>query len=620
MQKLFAQKLEDLRRLIDDSRSASFPHDMNFADDAMSGMKMSGCGERQVRYLLAVSGGMDSMCMLDLFSKVLPSGDFAVAHCNFSLRGEESDGDQALVQEYASKIGVEVFVQKFDTETYARKNGVSIEMAARELRYGWFAQLCAEQGFDVVVVAHNANDNAETLMLNMLRGTGLNGLHGMAELSDVAVNVREAEADLQSLQALGGPSSYVKSVTVFRPLLEFTRKQIEGYVFAGKVPYRHDSSNFESDYKRNRIRNEIFPVFEKINPSFVRTLNREIGYFAEAGDIVEDWCRSQMPNVTSYVDSNVRVDTTALLATKNWRYLLYHILSPYGFNQQTLASIESLLTSSRTIPGKRFESPTHILLTARGYFTVLSRLSASVNEKGAYGMIPSNQNLSVSVGREVLDRKRLDGKQMCREVSNIDTLSQEEDRQLDAIGIFPPPGRGRGPACWEGANGVLCLSDDVTTSRTLSRPADGATKGVNGVLCLSDDVTILRAPGIYNFNGSRFKVELIAWTSGMPLKQPSGTLILDADKLPLPIVCRKWRQGDWFTPLGMKGKKKVSDLFTDLKYDTLAKESSVIMVDTQTEGLAEQQHIAGILGVRIDERYKVTKSTQNVIRLTILDN
>ena len=605
MQKLFAQKLEDLRRLIDDSRSASFPHDMNFADDAMSGMKMSGCGERQVRYLLAVSGGMDSMCMLDLFSKVLPSEDFAVAHCNFSLRGEESDGDQALVQEYAAKIGVEVFVQKFDTETYARKNGVSIEMAARELRYGWFAQLCAEQGFDVVVVAHNANDNAETLMLNLLRGTGLNGLHGMAELSDVAVNVREAEADLQSLQALGSPSSYVKTVTVFRPLLEFTRKQIEGYVFAGKVPYRHDSSNFESDYKRNRIRNEIFPVFEKINPSFVRTLNREIGYFAEAGDIVEDWCRSQMPNVTSYVDSNVRIDTTALLATKNWRYLLYHILSPYGFNQQTLASIESLLTSSRTIPGKRFESPTHILLTARGYLIVLPRVSPSVNEKGAYGKVPSNQNLSVSVGKEVLD---------------IETLSQEEDRQLDAIGIFPPPGRGRGPACWEGANGVHCLSDDVTTSRTLSRPTDGATKGANGVHCLSDDVTILRAPGIYNFNGTRFKVELIAWTSGMPLKQPSGTLIFDAYKLPLPIVCRKWRQGDWFTPLGMKGKKKVSDLFTDLKYDTLAKESSVIMVDTQTEGLAEQQHIAGILGVRIDDRYRVTKSTQNVIRLTILDN
>ena len=488
------------------------------------------------------------MCLLDLFSKAVPSSDYAVAHCNFSLRGEESDGDQALVQEHAAKSGTEVFVQRFDTETYAKLNGVSVEMAARELRYGWFAQLCAEHGFDVVVVAHNANDNAETLMLNLLRGTGLNGLHGMSVVTEVAVNVRPSAPstlDLQeSVSLLADVPSKAQTVTVFRPLLEFTRKQIEGYVLCNRVPYRHDSSNFESDYKRNRIRNEIFPVFEKINPSFVRTLNREIGYFAEAGDIVENWCESQLPKVTSLVDGNLCIDTAALLATKNWRYLLYHILSPYNFNQQTLASIESLLNSSRTIPGKRFESPTHILLTARGYLTVLSRVSASVKDKGSYG-------------------------------------------------IFPPPGRGRGPACWEGANGVHCLSDDIA---------------------------IVRAPGIYSFNGTRFQVELTAWASDMPLKQPDGTIILDAGKLPLPVVCRKWRQGDWLIPLGMKGKKKVSDLFTDLKYDTLAKESSVIMVDTQTEGLAEQQHIAGVLGVRIDDRYKVTKSTQKVIRLTILEN
>lgn len=538
MQKLFAQKLEDLRRLIDDSRSAS------------------------LRFLLAVSGGMDSMCLLDLFSKAVPSSDYAVAHCNFSLRGEESDGDQALVQEHAARSGTEVFVQRFDTETYAQLNGVSVEMAARELRYGWFAQLCAEHGFDVVVVAHNANDNAETLMLNLLRGTGLNGLHGMSVVTEVAVDVRPSAPSTldsqESVSLLADVPSKAQTVTVFRPLLEFTRKQIEGYVLCNRVPYRHDSSNFESDYKRNRIRNEIFPVFEKINPSFVRTLNREIGYFAEAGDIVENWCESQLPKVTSLVDGNLCIDTAALLATKNWRYLLYHILSPYNFNQQTLASIESLLTSSRTIPGKRFESPTHILLTARGYLTVLSRVSASVKDKSSYGKVPSNQNLSVSVGNEVLGRKKLDGVQMGRGVSDIETLS--------------------------------------------------------------DDLMPVRAPGIYSFNGTRFQVELTAWASDMPLKQPDGTIILDADRLPLPVVCRKWRQGDWLIPLGMKGKKKVSDLFTDLKYDTLAKESSVIMVDTQTEGLAEQQHIAGVLGVRIDDRYKVTKSTQKVIRLTILEN
>ena len=157
MQKRFAQKIEEMRRLIGDNRSASF--------------------------LLAVSGGMDSMCMADLFLNELGADSFAVAHCNFHLRGAESDGDEALVKAWADSNGVRMHRVDFDTREYASAHGVSIEMAARDLRYGWFARLCDEFGYDVVAVAHNANDNAETLMLNLLRGTGLNGLHGMAEVS-----------------------------------------------------------------------------------------------------------------------------------------------------------------------------------------------------------------------------------------------------------------------------------------------------------------------------------------------------------------------------------------------------------------------------------------------------
>ena len=475
MLRQFIQKVEDMRRLIENQRSASF--------------------------LLAVSGGMDSMCLLDLFSKTLPAADYAVAHCNFSLRGEESDGDQALVEARAAELGVRLFVNRFDTEVYAREKGISIEMAARDLRYAWFGQLCRDHGFGVLAVAHNANDNAETLMLNLLRGTGLNGLHGMAQVADVAVSDK-------SLDSPEGP-------VLFRPLLEFTRKQIEGYVFAHKVPYRHDSSNFESDYKRNRIRNEVFPIFEKINPSFVRTLNREIGYFAEAGSIVEDWCRSQLPSVMSSQRSGSRhlsLNTTALLATPHWRYLLYYILEPFGFNSQTLASVEALLTSERTVSGKRFESPTHMLLTAQDSLIVMP--SAREDESG-----------------------------------------------------------------------------------------------------ISDDVMVVRGAGTYNFNGARFQVELIDWTSDMPLRQPAGTLVLDADALRFPFVCRRWRQGDWLIPLGMRGKKKVSDLFADLKFNSLQKDSAVILVDTFTEGLAEQQHIAALLGHRIDDRYKVTSTTRTVIMI-----
>jgi len=311
-----------------------------------------------------------------------------------------------------------------------------------------------------------------------------------------------------------GSENHLQCVVV-RPLLEFTRKQIEGYVFARRVPYRHDSSNFSSEYKRNRIRNEVFPVFEKINPSFVRTLNREIGYFAEAGSIVEDWCRSHLPDVVREQDGTrlLQVNIPSLLTTPYWRYLLYYILEPYGFNSQTLASVESLLMSSRTVAGKRFESPTHILLTSQ------------------------------------------------------DTLILT-DRKED-----------------------------------VEEPLD------------SDGVMVVRGAGTYSFNGSRFRVEMLTWSLDMPLKQPKGVLLMDADKMRFPFVCRRWRQGDWLVPLGMRGKKKVSDLFTDLKYDSLEKGASVIMVDTQTDGLAGQQHVAGLLGVRIDDRYKVTSSTRNVIRI-----
>ena len=509
MQKQFARKIEEVRRLIDNSRSASF--------------------------LLAVSGGMDSMCMLDLFCKVLPTECLAVAHCNFSLRGDDSDGDEMLVREWAESNGVRLYVKRFQTIEYAQENGISTEMAARDLRYDWFAELCSEHGYDVLAVAHNANDNAETLMLNLLRGTGLNGLHGMAQIQ---------------------PQSALRGMVVFRPLLEYTRKQIEGYVLAHRVPYRHDSTNFESDYKRNKIRNEVFPVFEKINPSVVRTLNREIGYFAEAGSIVEDWCRAQMQDVVTYDESqNVIVNISRLLALEQWRYLLYYILSPYGFNQQVLSSVESLLTSSRTIPGKRFESPTHTLITGRGVLTI----------------VPS----------EV--------------ISSINTTILNEGRQkggctMDGVDV-PPPARG----CCSGRSHAA---------------------GVNGIHV--QPTVVVRGAGTYNFNGTKFQVELLPWDSSMTLKQPQGTLILDADRLAFPFVCRKWRQGDWLIPLGMRGKKKVSDIFTDLKYDAFAKDAAVVIVDTQTDGLAEQQHVSGILGVRIDNRYKVTESTKTILRCSIL--
>ena len=499
------------------------------------------------KILLAVSGGIDSMCMADIYVRRCPCEDLAVAHCNFNLRGAESDGDEALVRSWAESHGVRCHVRSFDTKAFAAEHGFSIEMAARELRYTWFAQLCGSEGYAEVAVAHNANDNAETLMLNLLRGSGMKGLSGMTAVSSLPVPA-------------GSP------VRLVRPMLEMTRKQIEGYALAHGVKYRHDSTNFSSEYKRNMLRNEVFPVFEKVNPSVVRTLNREMGYFAEANEIVADCCRKEMEEITTasakprndmYCHpeershachpeerilachpeerSDVRISYQALLSRKHWRYLLYHILEPYGFNSATLASIEDLLSSDRTVSGKRFDSKEYTVLMERDHMHVVPLIAGQA-------------------GNDVIRHAR--------------------------------------------------------PSLSHARP-DRA----------SDDAFMpVRGAGTYHVNGRAFKVETFPWESGMSLKQPDGVLLLDADRLKFPFVLRAWRSGDWLIPLGMRGKKKVSDLFTDLKYDAFMKASAVMIADVLTEGMADVQHIAGVAGVRIDDRYKVVSDTRSVIRISPADH
>lgn len=437
--------------------------------------------------LLAVSGGIDSMCMAELFASLEDPVPFVIAHCNFKLRGSESDGDEQFVRQWAEDHGVKCHVAHFDTEPIARSRGISIEMAARELRYAWFEELCQAHGYKAVAVAHNANDNAETLILNLLRGAGIHGLSGMSKFSMV-------------------PESM--SLPLIRPILDCTRKQIEGYMFVHKHHYRVDSTNAMSDYKRNRIRNEVFPVFEKMNPSFIRTLNREMCYFSEAGDIVDDWCRSAVRAVFK----SDRIDTKALMENKHWRYLLYHMLEPYGFNHAALASLENLLESSRTIPGKRFESAGYVILTGRD---------------------------------ELLIRPL------------------EKDRSSDDTSIMP-----------------------------------------------------VRGAGTYHFNGRAFKVEVLACRPGTDARQPEGVIMLDGGKLRFPFVLRRWRAGDWMVPLGMRGKKKISDMFTDLRYGTEQKGSAVMVVDTMTGGMAEDQHLAALACVRIDDRYKITDSTVSIVKIT----
>lgn len=293
-----------------------------------------------------MSGGIDSMYLANRAPELFPGARFAVAHCNFSLRGEESDGDEAFVRAWCAEHGMECFVTRFDTQGYADSRGISIEMAARDLRYGWFARTAKENGFDAVALAHNANDNAETLMLNLLRGTGSRGMRGMS-------------ADTVNAEGL----------RLLRPLLGTERAEIEAWMRAGGHSWREDSTNAQNEYKRNIIRNEVFPVFGKINPSSVQTLCADMERFTEADDIAEDYFLSVRDGV--WDGSSIGVD--ALLALKHWKFVLWRLLEPCGLSWPTFGKMVALLTRFRECPrgtvtlgGKVFESPTHAVRISKG--------------------------------------------------------------------------------------------------------------------------------------------------------------------------------------------------------------------------------------------------------------
>ena len=488
---------------------------------------MDSAGDAKV--LLAVSGGIDSMCMADLALHSSAVLDFAVAHCNFHLRGEESDSDTAFVREWCAGNGVAIHVADFDTAGFASANGLSIEMAARELRYRWFGQLCIEYGYAGVLVAHNANDNAETLLLNLLRGTGLRGLAGMGRVS--AIPYAES-ADGQS----GKPDG--NRPLLCRPMLGFTRKQIEGHMMAGRLPFREDSTNADTVYRRNRIRNDVFPMLEKINPSFIKTFNREMEYFSQAAGLLDETVRSsslplkpQMLSVQADKSADsvpdgsageVRISLRSLLSFRHWPYLLYMYLEPYGFNSASIASVERLIRSAAgggtTLSGKVFRSDTHILVSAS------------------------------------------------------DALIVKPVNPLDEV------------------------------SPHLCRAAE------------SDSLVEISGPGRYAVGSTVFAVEVKPLGSLESLKCPGGMLVCDSDLLPFPFVCRSWQPGDWFRPFGMRGRKKVSDLFTDLKFDAFRKSSTPVVVGGNCRG----SHIAAVLGVRIDDSLKVTADTSEVLVLTIV--
>ena len=254
------------------------------------------------KLLLATSGGLDSMVMIDLFRKL--SFEIAIAHCNFQLRGLESFEDQNFVQHYAEANDVQLFVTQFDTESFAKDYKLSTQVAARELRYHWFQEIINTEKMDFILTAHHADDNLETFLINLVRGTGLDGLTGIPAQNE----------------------------TIIRPLLIFTRQEIETYAKGNSIDWREDSSNSSDKYVRNKIRHYLVPILKELNSDFLSSFQKTQQYLQESKTMVEDASIMVYQQVAKEVGDEVHFDLNQLKKLANPESYLYHWLREFGFS------------------------------------------------------------------------------------------------------------------------------------------------------------------------------------------------------------------------------------------------------------------------------------------------
>lgn len=291
------------------------------------------------KLLLTVSGGVDSMVMMSLVAAAGYS--FGVAHCNFQLRGRESEEDELLVEREAKCLGVQYYTKRFDTEGEMNRTGESMEMAARRLRYAWFRELCVEHGYTVIAIAHHINDSIETFFINMLRGTGLRGLTG--------INTQVGH--------------------VVRPLMFATRKDIHDYAVAHHIPFREDSSNRSTKYLRNKVRLGVVPMFREINPQFGTIMRRNISRLSQAQDFITSSMEIIKSQVLTENNGIFTLHVEKIDASLPRNFVIYEILSAeYGFKGDIVDALCHALDGDAT--GKRFYSREWVAVVDRGDIVV----------------------------------------------------------------------------------------------------------------------------------------------------------------------------------------------------------------------------------------------------------
>ncbi len=424
------------------------------------------------KLLIAISGGVDSVVLTQLLDQL--KFTISLAHCNFRLRGKEADQDEIFVKSLAKQLEIPVFTKSFETEIIAKQEKLSIQLMARKLRYDWFDELIKKFKLDYILTAHHADDNLETFLINTIRGTGLDGLTGIPE----------------------------KNEKTIRPLLPFSREQIENYAKENNIVWREDSTNTETKYLRNKIRYEVIPTLKELNPSLLTSFGQTIENLKGSRQIIDGAIIRVKKTIVIPAKAGIqKIDIKKLKKLENPKAYLYELLKDYGFTEWN--NVTNLLEAQA---GKQVVSKTHRLVKDRG-FLLLTKFNSGKIEQNTYV------------------------------INDNDTI-------------------------FENAEVKLKLRNQNISNSILSR----------------------------NFG-----------------TQPS--ILIDKDKLKFPLTVRKWKNGDYFYPLGMQGKKKLSKFFKDEKMSLLQKEKIWL--------LCSENQIVWVIGKRLDDRYKITDTTTNILKIEI---
>ena len=316
------------------------------------------------RILIACSGGLDSVVLSRLFKEL--NYDISLAHCNFSLRGKESDEDENFVILLADKLSIPIFNKKFNTKAYKIKHKLSIQVAARQLRYQWFAEVCAEHSFDYLATAHHLDDDLETFLINLSRGTGLKGLIGIPLIND----------------------------KIIRPFLNFPRADILQYAKENNCPWREDSSNQTSDYLRNKLRIEVIPRLKEVDHNLLNGFHQTQKYLNDSMALVNDYMTLIKNLVVSETEDGFEIDVLKLQDLPNTNALLYELLAPFGFTAWD--DLSDLLTAQS---GKQIFSESHRILKNRKSLLLVE--NNFVHNKATYTIKESDTGIDIPINLKI---------------------------------------------------------------------------------------------------------------------------------------------------------------------------------------------------------------------------